>query len=52
MAHIKLLPILLGLSFLAAVAQTPSNTGRWIVSTDYFGTPRLLSSTLNRPVIK
>jgi amidase len=39
MALIKLLPMLLGLSFLAAVAQTPSNTGRWIVSTDYFGTP-------------
>ncbi|HZP04544.1 MAG TPA: acetamidase/formamidase family protein [Terracidiphilus sp.] len=38
MARIKLLPILLGLPFLSAVAQTSSNTGRWIVSTDYFGT--------------
>jgi acetamidase/formamidase len=39
MARIKLLPILLGLPFLATAAQTPSNTGRWIVSTDYLGTP-------------
>jgi amidase len=39
MAHIKLLPMLLGLSFLATVAQTPSNTGRWILSADYLGTP-------------
>lgn len=39
MARINLLPMLLGLSFLAASAQTPSITGRWIVSTDYLGTP-------------
>ena len=39
MARIKLLPMLLGLPFLAAAAQTPSNTGRWIFSTDYLGTP-------------
>ena len=45
MARITLLPTLLSLSFLAAGAQTPSNTGRWIVSTDYLGTP--LSPLLN-----
>lgn len=45
MAHIKLLPILLGLAFLSAAAQTPSNTGRWLVSTDYLGTP--LTNVLN-----
>jgi hypothetical protein len=39
MARIKLLPMLLSLSFLAAAAQTSSNTGRWVVSTDYLGTP-------------
>ena len=39
MARIKLLSMLLSLSFLAAAAQTPSVTGRWIVSTDYLGTP-------------
>src|ERR1700733_14247489 len=39
MARIKVLPVLLGLPFLTAAAQTPSNTGRWIVSTDYLGTP-------------
>jgi hypothetical protein len=35
MARIKLLPVLLTLSSLATAAQTPSVTGRWIVSTDY-----------------
>jgi acetamidase/formamidase len=39
MARIKLLSMLLGLSFFAAAAQTPSNTGRWIISTNYLGTP-------------
>ena len=39
MAYVNLLPMLLGLPFLAAAPQTPSNPGRWIVSTDYFGTP-------------
>jgi hypothetical protein len=42
MARIKLLPLLLSLSVLAAGAQTPSNTGRWIVSTNYLGTPLTL----------
>src|SRR5437763_1250274 len=45
MARIKVLSTALGLSFFVAVAQTPSNTGRWIVSTDYFGTP--LTPVLN-----
>ena len=45
MACIKVLSTALGLSFFVAVAQTPSNTGRWIVSTDYFGTP--LTPVLN-----
>ena len=39
MARFNLLPMLLGLSFLAATAQTPSVTGRWVISTDYLGTP-------------
>ena len=39
MARINLLPMLLGLSFLAAAAQTPSVTGRWVISTNYLGTP-------------
>jgi amidase len=38
MTRVKLL-MLLSLSLLSATAQTSSNTGRWIVSTDYFGTP-------------
>jgi hypothetical protein len=45
MARIKVLPVLLGLPFLTSAAQTPSNTGRWIVSTDYLGTP--LTPVLN-----
>jgi amidase len=39
MVRIKLPLMLLGLSFLVAGAQTSSNTGRWIVSTNYLGTP-------------
>jgi acetamidase/formamidase len=39
MARIKLLPILVILPLVAAAAQTPSVTGRWIISTDYLGTP-------------
>src|SRR5450432_2086161 len=38
MTRVKLL-MLLNLSLLTAAAQTSSNSGRWIVSTDYFGTP-------------
>ncbi|HEY6490173.1 MAG: hypothetical protein WCC26_06585 [Terracidiphilus sp.] len=38
MTRVKLL-MLLNLFLLTAAAQTSSNTGRWIVSTDYFGTP-------------
>ena len=30
---------LLALAPLSVIAQTPSATGRWLVSTDYFGTP-------------
>jgi len=45
MARIKLLPILLGLPLLTASAQTSPNTSRWIVSTDYLGTP--LTPVLN-----
>jgi len=39
MARIKILPVLLSLSFLGASAQAPSITGRWIISTNYLGTP-------------
>jgi hypothetical protein len=39
MARIKVLLMLLGLSFLTAAAQTSSNTGRWILSANYLGTP-------------
>ncbi len=35
MVRIKFPLIMLGLSFLVAAAQTSSNTGRWIVSTNY-----------------
>jgi hypothetical protein len=52
MARIKLLPMLLGLPFLAAAAQSPSNTGRWIFSTDYLGTPLTPLSILSRPAKK
>ena len=38
MTRLKLL-MLLNLLLLTAAAQTSSNTGRWIVSTDYLGTP-------------
>jgi amidase len=39
MARIKVLLVLLGLSFLTAAAQTSSNTGRWLLSANYLGTP-------------
>ncbi len=48
MARIRLLPMLLSLSFVAATAQTSSNTGRWVVSTDYLGTPLTLLLNLEQ----
>lgn len=38
MARLKPLSICFGLFFVTASAQTPSITGRWIVSTDDLGT--------------
>jgi amidase len=39
MTRTKLTLCLLALAPLSACAQTPSMAGRWLVSTDYFGTP-------------
>jgi amidase len=39
MTRTQLAFCLLALAPLSAIAQTPSATGNWLVSTDYFGTP-------------
>jgi acetamidase/formamidase len=39
---------LLALTTISAAAQTPSLTGRWIVTADVYGTPRFLTLTLSQ----
>jgi amidase len=48
MTRTKLTLCLLALAPFSAAAQTPSATGRWLVSTDYFGTPLYYRLTLEQ----
>lgn len=48
MTRTKFAICLLALTTLAATAQTPSVTGRWLVSADYFGTPLYITLKLEQ----